>query len=84
MVYNETTKGIMVFKNREIKVTMDKKSKDQVTETPNDTEMFDHKVKVIFRKIERLGVIVFAGVCAYVLLDTVRQTEVEKIKNSSD
>lgn len=68
-----------MFKNKELRVTLDKKGTD--VPTIQDEKTFEQKVKVVFHHVERIGVKLFVGVCVYVLLDTIRQVEVEKIRN---
>jgi hypothetical protein len=70
-----------LFKGKELRVTLDKK--DGEVPTIQDDQHFDHKVKIIFHQIERVGAKVFVGICLYVLVDMIRQVEVEKIKNQS-
>jgi hypothetical protein len=72
-----------MFKDREFKVTMNKKNKEETPETPEDIKAFETKVDIVLHKLERIGVGAFLGVCAYVLLDTFRQTSIEKIKYES-
>lgn len=68
-----------MFKNREVRVKLHKIDKD--AQTPTDNKTFEKKVGIIFHQLESIGVKVFVGVCVYVLLDTYRQIEVEKIKH---
>jgi hypothetical protein len=67
-----------MFKKHEVRVSVNKK--DPEVPADQDEKSFEQKVKVIFHQLDKIGVKVFAGICVYVLLDTYRQVEIEKIK----
>jgi hypothetical protein len=73
-----------MFKDRALTVTMDKKDKDQAPRNPTNPKEFEKKAEFVLHKLERIGKKVFIGVCAYVVLDTVRQVAVAKTIYQTD
>lgn len=71
-----------MFKNRELKITVDKKGKGPQTdeETIIDTKNWEAKTDYVLSKLQSIGTKMFLGVCAYIVLDTARQVTVEKAK----
>lgn len=71
-----------MLKNRELKITMDKKGKGQQTteETIIETKNWEDRTDYVLSKLQSIGTKVFLGVCAYIVLDTARQVTVEKAK----
>lgn len=67
-----------MFKNREIKVTVDKKDKNKDDVESHDDRLIEEKTEAILKKVERVGFKVFGAFCVYVLLDTYRQVQVAK------
>lgn len=67
-----------MFKKHEVRVSVNKK--DPEGPADRDEKSFEQKVKVIFHQLDKIGVKVFAGICVYVLLDTYRKIEIEKVK----
>lgn len=68
-----------MFKNRQLKVVVEKKGKPQsVEEQLVETKTFEDKTDYVLAKLQGIGTRVFVGVCAYILLDTARQLAVAK------
>lgn len=70
-----------MFRNRELTVQMTKKRDTE--DEPTDDRAFGDRAGAILYVTERLATRVFVGVCAYLVLDTVRQVTIEKSKHSS-
>ena len=71
-----------MFKNREVKITVNKKDKGPQTaeETIIDAKDWKDKTDYALSKLQSFGKMVALSVCAYVILDTARQVTVEKAK----
>lgn len=67
-----------MFKNREIKVSVDKKDKNADSESHRDNRPIEEKAEAILKKLEKYGIKVAFCVGGYVLLDTYRQVQVAK------
>lgn len=79
-----------MFRNRELKVTMEKAGKKQQDECACDVqrvkieEPFEDKLikaKVIVEDVAKKA---FIGFCAYIVLDTARQVAIERSKRTFD
>jgi hypothetical protein len=64
-----------MFKNRTLTVRMEKRNKDTDPDT-SGTDDFDKRADAMLLRLEDLGIKMFIGICAYVLLDTYRQVKV--------
>lgn len=70
-----------MFKNRELKVTVEKKNKGEDNQsTTMEPRTFEEKAACVLKFAQAIGIRVFAGVVIYVALDTVRQVAVENVK----
>jgi hypothetical protein len=76
MAYNETTKGVTMFRNRSITIKVNKEGDSTTTEAADD-KSFENKTEVILRALEGIGAKMFLGVVVYVLLDTRRQVAIQ-------
>jgi hypothetical protein len=72
----------MLFR-RQVTVKLEKKDKStNGAQEPFVEEMqFERKVDLTKRAITDLGAKMFLGVCVYIVLDTIRQTQVAKAYN---
>lgn len=74
-----------MFRNREIKVTVDKKDKNaNNNDDYRDVRPIEVKAEAILKKLEGFGLKAAICVGAYVILDTCRQVMVAKANNPSD
>lgn len=70
-----------MLKNRELKITVDKKGKPQsAEETIVETKNWEDKTDYVLSKLQSFGKMMFFGVAGYIILDTARQIAVEKAK----
>lgn len=69
---------IVMLKNRQLTVKLDKPNKVQTTETSCDPKAFERKVETVLHNLESIGAKMFLGVCIYVMLDTRRQVAVAR------
>lgn len=65
-----------MFKNRKLTVKVEKEKKNQIETITRETKTFEEKTEYVLNKLQRIGIKVFAGVCIYIALDTVRQVAV--------
>lgn len=71
-----------MFRNRELKVTLDKKDKNPPEQDGNrDNRRIEQKTEAILKKLERVGFKVALCIGGYVVLDTWRQVQVAKANN---
>lgn len=71
-----------MFRNRELKVTMDKKEKSQPEAGGyRDDRRIEVKTEAILKKFERVGLKIALCVGGYIILDTWRQVQVAKANN---
>lgn len=69
-----------MFKNRDVTIKLGKKTTVNTEEEPEDVMSFDDKTDKILEVTERLAKKAFIGVAVYIVLDTWRQTSIEKSK----
>lgn len=65
-----------MFRKKKALVVLRANQEDVVPGAPQDTVSFEQKVDIVLHKLEKVGVKVFAGVCIYIVLDTMRQVAV--------
>ena len=72
----------MLFR-RQVTVRLEKKDKstDSAQEPFVEEMQFERKAYIAKRAIEDLGAKMFLGVCVYIVLDTIRQTQIAKANN---
>lgn len=67
-----------MLRNRAMKVTLEKQPKNATPVEPLDTRPIEDKTEAILKKSTKFGARVLAGVCIYVLADTIRQVAVAR------
>lgn len=70
------------MRKRELRVQVGKVGEDNGQETKN-ARPFEDIADAILDRLESVGAKVFLGLCIYVVLDTYRQTQIEKVKQQS-
>lgn len=80
MVYNEDYRKEAMLRNRKLVVHVEKRNEGTEQETA-DNETFKENADYVLQKLDHVAVKAFFGLCFYVLIDTMRQVQVEKSKH---
>jgi hypothetical protein len=70
------------LRKRELRVQVGKVGEYNGSETKNGRP-FEDIADAILDRLESVGAKVFLGLCIYVVLDTYRQTQIERVKQQS-
>jgi hypothetical protein len=71
------------LRKRELRVQVGKVGEDNGPETTKNGRPFEDIADAILDRLESVGAKVFLGLCIYVVLDTYRQTQIERVKQQS-
>lgn len=64
-----------MFRNRKLTLKVEKANDEQ---TDGSRQHFEKKTQIVLHELEAVAVKIFIGICAYVVIDTVRQVTVAK------